>query len=79
MLNQFYATQLHEYEPILQVQRTLLYGNSCSRELRSSVLKRKYDEPCREEEDSGGGGHDDECLWTPHNRINVDRGDVLME
>lgn len=38
--------QLYEYEPILQVQRTQSGGNSCSRELRSALLKRKktYDD-----------------------------------
>lgn len=40
-LDKFFITQLYEYEPILQVQRTQLAGNSCSRELRSDLLKRK--------------------------------------
>ena len=45
-LDKFYITQLHEYEPILQVQHTLTFGNCCSRELRSKFLKRKtlYDD-----------------------------------
>lgn len=45
-LDRFFITQLYEYEPILQVQRTQSGGNSCSRELRSGLLKRKkiYDE-----------------------------------
>lgn len=45
-LDRFFITQLYEYEPILQVQRTQSGGNSCSRELRSALLKRKktYDD-----------------------------------
>lgn len=45
-LDQFFTMQLYEYEPILQVQRSQLAGNSCSRELRSALLKRKktYDD-----------------------------------
>ncbi|XP_031636253.1 uncharacterized protein LOC116349120 [Contarinia nasturtii] len=45
-LDKFFTTQLYEYEPILQVQRSQSAGNSCSRELRSSLLKRKksYDD-----------------------------------
>lgn len=40
-LDKYFTTQLYEYEPILQVQRSQLAGNSCSRELRCSLLKRK--------------------------------------
>lgn len=40
-LDKYFTTQLYEYEPILQVQRAQLGGNSCSRELRCSQLKRK--------------------------------------
>ena len=45
-LDKFFTTQLYEYEPILQVQRSQSAGNSCSRELRSALLKRKksYDD-----------------------------------
>lgn len=45
-LDKFFTTQLYEYEPILQVQRSQSGGNSCSRELRSALLKRKksYDD-----------------------------------
>lgn len=45
-LDKFFTTQLYEYEPILKVQRRQLAGNSCSRELRSTLLKRKksYDD-----------------------------------
>lgn len=41
-LDKYFTTQLYEYEPILQVQRAQLAGNSCSRELRCSQLKRKH-------------------------------------
>lgn len=46
LVDRFFITQLYEYEPILQVQRTQSGGNSCSRELRSALLKRKktYDD-----------------------------------
>lgn len=40
-LDKFFTTQLYEYEPILQVQRSQSAGNSCSREMRSALLKRK--------------------------------------
>lgn len=84
-LNHFYAKQLHEYEPILQVQRTLLYdGNSCSRHLRSAVLKRKFDE--RHREDLGvnplppvAGGGCSENLWIDNRLNNMEIADVLME
>lgn len=50
-MHDFYQTQLHEYEPILQVQRTQSYGNSCSRELRCTQSKRKlssmFDDCCQ--------------------------------
>lgn len=47
-LDRFFITQLYEYEPILQVQRTQSAGNSCSRELRGDLLKRKkvFDDYC---------------------------------
>ncbi|XP_053951363.1 uncharacterized protein LOC128858856 isoform X2 [Anastrepha ludens] len=40
-LDRFYMTQLYEYEPILQVQRTQSRGQSCSRDMHSAILKRK--------------------------------------
>lgn len=40
-LDKFYVTQLYEYEPILQVQRTQSCGHSCSGEIRRASLKRK--------------------------------------
>lgn len=45
-LDKFYITQLYEYEPILQVQRTQSRGHSCSGEIRRASLKRKktYDD-----------------------------------
>lgn len=40
-LDKYYVTQLHEYEPILQVERIQMRGHSCSGELRRASLKRK--------------------------------------
>lgn len=61
---------MYEYEPILQVQRTLnLYGTSCSRELRSSMHKRKI-------------SHDDmtpSCYDEKLNSSSIDNADTLME
>lgn len=74
--------QLYEYEPILQVQRTQSGGNSCSRELRSALLKRKktYDDIYY---------HPDTSLPTilPNAYVrngdsfisNIDQSDILME
>lgn len=69
-LDRYYVNQMYEYEPILQVQRTLnLYGTSCSRELRSSVLKRKISH-----EDMQHSSHDDK--W---NSLGIDNSDTIME
>ncbi|KAJ6636482.1 Serine/threonine/tyrosine-interacting protein [Pseudolycoriella hygida] len=68
-LDRYYENQMYEYEPILQVQRTInLYGNSCSRELRSSVYKRKisHEEPSFSLDES----------W---NSFSNDNSDTIME
>lgn len=69
-LDRYYINQMYEYEPILQVQRTLnLYGTSCSRELRSSVLKRKI---CHE--DMQLSSHDEK--W---DGLSIENSDTIME
>ncbi|XP_037028120.1 uncharacterized protein LOC119068576 [Bradysia coprophila] len=68
-LDRYYVNQMYEYEPILQVQRTLnLYGTSCSRELRSSMHKRKISD------DMQPSAYDDK--W---NSLSFDSSDTLME
>lgn len=76
-LDRFFISQLYEYEPILQMQRTQSGGNSCSRELRSALLKRK-----KAFEDYS---HSTEMMLPPTIlcsdvfRMNVDQTDSLME
>lgn len=61
---------MYEYEPILQVQRTIhLYGSSCSRELRSMQNKRKISH-----EDMQPSSYDDK--W---NSLSIDNSDTIME
>ncbi|KAG4065870.1 hypothetical protein HA402_012548 [Bradysia odoriphaga] len=68
-LDRYYVNQMYEYEPILQVQRTLnLYGTSCSRELRSSMHKRKISD------DMQPSTYDDK--W---NSLSFDSSDTIME
>lgn len=68
-LDRYYVNQMYEYEPILQVQRTLnLYGTSCSRELRSSMHKRKISD------DVQPSTYDDK--W---NSLGFDNSDTIME
>lgn len=74
-LDRFFISQLYEYEPILQVQRTQSGGNSCSRELRSALLKRKktYDDY-----------HSDAILpptilCSDVFLMNIDQSDIVME
>lgn len=77
-LDRFFISQLNEYEPILQMQRTQSGGNSCSRELRSALLKRKkpFDEY---------HSHHTEAilpstiLCAEVFRMSVDQTDILME
>ena len=67
-LDGFFISQLYEYEPILQVQRAQAKGSSCSREMRSALLKRKK-------------FHDDNYISIDYNfnGNSNDVADILME
>lgn len=71
-LDRFFISQLYEYEPILQMQRTQSCGNSCSRELRSALLKRKKSYDNLPTEPSA-------VLCSDVLLMNIDQPDILME